>query len=209
MGRAFARLRDSGIPSRLARRRRSVRLAKFVLPSLALALLTSLALWPQMSGENVPTQLDFRAMTQGVHGDTVYGARYRGVDQDNRPYTVTAEVAQRVGPDRVDLRQPQGDLRLSSGGSVTLEAKRGVYREAQHALDLSDDVTLYRDDGTTLITAAAAIDLHRGAAAGAAPVDATGPFGVLTAKGGFTLLDRGSNILFAGPARLVLDGVTR
>ena len=70
-------------------------------------------------------------------------------------------------------------------------------------------MTLYRDDGTTLITGSAAIDLRRGAAAGSAPVHATGPFGTLSAEGGFTLLDKGADILFVGPARLVLSGATK
>ena len=208
--RGFAVLRLHGPPSlrRLSRRRRTVRLAKLVLPAVALALLSALVLWPQLSGQDTAARLDVAA-AQVVPGDTVYGARYHGIDRQDRPYTVTAARARRAGPDRINLRAPQGSLRLKAGDTVTLEARRGVYRQAEHALDLSRDVTLYRDDGTTLITASAAIDLRRGAAAGAAPVHATGPFGVLSAQGGFTLLDKGADIQFAGPARLVLNGATK
>ena len=55
----------------------------------------------------------------------------------------------------------------------------------QHAsqLDLSHDVVLYRDDGTTLRTESASIDLKNGAAANAEPVHAEGPFGTLDAQG--------------------------
>lgn len=209
IGVAFTRLRRAPNPRWLARRRRTIRLAKFVLPSLALVLLTALALWPQIAGDHVAARLDFRTMAQVAQGDTVFGARYHGMDQQNRPYTVTAAVAQRIGPDRVNLRAPQGELLMHAGGAIILEAQRGVYWRAARALDLSRDVTLSRDDGTTLITASAAIDLKRGAAAGAAPVDATGPFGTLHAHGGFTLLDKGADIEFIGPARLVLSGVTK
>jgi lipopolysaccharide export system protein LptC len=205
---AFTTLRRAPNLRRLSRRRRRVRLAKFVLPTVALALLTALAAWPQLAGEGGAARLDFRAITDVVHGDTVYGARYRGVDRENRPYTVTAEVARRVTPDRINLREPQGDLQLGPGSSVILEARRGVFRQAEHALDLSRDVTLYRNDGTTVMTESAAIDLRRGAAAGSAPVQATGPFGTLTAQGGFTLLDKGADIQFFGPARVVLSGAT-
>jgi lipopolysaccharide export system protein LptC len=209
VGVTFTRLRRSPSPRRLARRRRTIRLAKFVLPTLALVLLTALALWPQIAGDHSAARLDFHTMAQVARGDTVFGARYHGMDQQNRPYTVTAAVARRIGPDRITLRQPQGDLRMQDGGSVILEAQRGMYWRATRTLDLSRDVTLSREDGTTLITASATIDLKRGAAGGAKPVDATGPFGSLHADGGFTLLDKGADIDFIGPARLVLSGVMK
>ena len=68
-------------------------------------------------------------------------------------------------------------------------------------------MTLYRDDGTTLVTASASLDMTRGAAAGAEPVHAEGPFGVLDAQG-FTATDKGTSIEFTGPAKLVLSGAT-
>ena len=190
----------------LARRNRSIRLAKFILPGLALALLAALVAWPHLAGVSGDARLAFQAALPGVHGDTVYGARYHGVDEQNRPYTLTAAIARRITEARIDLTDPAGDLLLAPGMAVTVEAKRGVYRDPSHELDLSRDVTLYRTDGTVLMTSSAAIDLHRGSAAGSAPVRATGPFGTLHAQGGFTLLDRGGSILFAGPARLVLNG---
>jgi hypothetical protein len=50
--------------------------------------------------------------------------------------------------------------------------------------------------------------MKNGAAAGADPVHAEGPFGTLEARGGFTLLDKGATIQFAGPAHLVLNGAS-
>jgi lipopolysaccharide export system protein LptC len=75
-------------------------------------------------------------------------------------------------------------------------------------LDLSQDVTLYREDGTTLVTASASVDLKAGAAAGADPVHAEGPFGVLDAAGGFTVVDKGASIQFTGSSHLVLNGAS-
>ena len=51
-------------------------------------------------------------------------------------------------------------------------------------------------------TSSAAIDLKNGAAAGAEPVHAEGPFGTLDAQG-FTVTDKGAAMQFAGPAHLV------
>ena len=193
----------------LARRRLHIRLAKLILPGLALALLTLLAAWPDLTRQDSAARLAFRALIPGVHGDTVFGARYHGLDRNNRPYTLAARVARRVAPGRVDLTHPRGEIRLASGALLMVRSRRGVYRNKLHELDLSRHVTLYRTDGTTLITASAAIDLQRGMALGSAPVHATGPFGTLSAQGGFSLLDRGAEITFEGPARLVLNGATK
>jgi len=65
-------------------------------------------------------------------------------------------------------------------------------------------VHIYRDDGTTLTTSTAAVDLKAGAAAGADMVHAEGPFGTLDAQG-FALIDKGAVIQFSGPGRLILN----
>jgi lipopolysaccharide export system protein LptC len=126
------------------------------------------------------------------------------VDQQGRPYTLTASVAQQVDPDRVNLTLPKGDITLTDGTWLMLQAKQGVYTQHRDQLDLSHHVVLYRDDGTTMVTASATMDLKNSAAAGAEPVHAEGPFGTLDAQG-FTLLDKGAIVQFAGPAHLVLN----
>ncbi len=83
-----------------------------------------------------------------------------------------------------------------------------MFEQKANRLDLSGDVTLYRDDGTVLTTEAASLDMRANAAAGNEMVHAEGPFGVLDAQG-FTVLDRGSVIQFTGPARIVLNGTPR
>jgi len=71
-------------------------------------------------------------------------------------------------------------------------------------LDLSHDVQLYRDDGVTMRTQSAAVDLKQGAAASSDRTHAEGPFGQLDSQG-FTVLDKGSTIQFQGPAHLILN----
>ena len=88
-----------------------------------------------------------------------------------------------------------------------LQSKHGVFLQHTNQLDLSHDVTLYRDDGTTMTTASASVDLKNGAAASAEPTHAEGPFGTLDAQG-FTVTDKGAAIQFTGPAHLVLNGAS-
>ncbi len=191
----------------LARRRLMIRAVKLVLPAIALALLSSLALWPELQRELGHARGVAQALGK-VQGAMVIGARYRSIDERGRPYTLTAATARKVGENRVNLTDPKGDITLQNGTWLMVQARAGVYRQRDDALDLSRDVTLYRDDGTTMTTASAALDLKNGAAAGSEPVHAEGPFGRLDAAGGFTATDKGEQTLFAGPAHLLLNGAT-
>ena len=203
---AAARVRQPPSPSGLARRRFVITLTKWLLPAFALLLLASIALWPQFERVRDSARVAFQRVATEVGGATLTDARYHGVDDQGRPYTVTAATAQQDGPDRINLTTPKGDITLSNGTWLMVQSKKGVYLQHTQQLDLSQDVTLYRDDGTTLVTASASVDLKDGAAASAEPTHAEGPFGTLDAQGGFTVTDRGTAVQFTGPARLVLNG---
>lgn len=203
---ASAAARMHRVPSQrhLARRRVMINLTKWLLPVLALALLSTIALWPELDSAADKARLSFAGISGTVQGARMTEARYRGVDRQGRPYTLTASVAQQIGEERVNLTLPKGDITLRDGTWLMLQAKQGVYTKHTDLLDLSHHVTLYRDDGTTMVTASATVDLKNSDAAGAEPVHAEGPFGTLDAQG-FTLLDKGAIIQFAGPAHLVLN----
>ncbi len=192
-------------PGAIVRRTWLVGIAKRLLPLVALALLSMVALWPELSRETLQTRLLPGAGLADPQNGVLSVARYNGVDEQGRRYTVTADIARQVTPDRIDLTAPIGDLTLGNGSWVTARGRQGVYLQQTQQLDLSGDVQLYRDDGVTLATDAAAIDLKAGIAAGDARVHVEGPFGTLDAQG-FTLLDRGAVIQFTGPGRLLLNG---
>jgi lipopolysaccharide export system protein LptC len=198
------RVRRAPTPGGIARRRLLVVLTKWSLPFAALALLGTVALWPELERARDQAHIAFRRVTGHVDGAELSDARYRGVDEKGRPYTVTAAAARQSGPERIDLTTPKGDITLENGTWLMVQSRAGVYMQKADQLDLSHDVVLYRDDGTTMRTQSASIDLKAGAAAGSETVHADGPFGTLDATG-FTLTDKGTIIQFSGPARLVLN----
>lgn len=195
-------------PAPRPHRRWPVGLAKRLLPVIALGLLLIVAFYPELNGNGERSRISYRRVDVTPEGGQLTEAHYQGVDATGRPYTVTATHVRQVGPERADLEAPKADMQLQSGEWLMVEAQRGVYAQKSNRLDLSGDVTLYRDDGTVLQTAAASIDLRANAAAGSDMVHAEGPFGVLDAQG-FTVLDRGAVVQFTGPARLVLNGDRR
>lgn len=191
----------------IARRRWLVLITKRVLPVAALALLTSVALWPELSKDAATARVAFRrGMVEPENGQLTQ-ARYNGVDEGGRPYTITADTAHQVTPDRINLQAPIGDVTLSNTAWLHGTAREGVYMQQQGQLDLSGNVTLYRDDGITLQTDSATLDVKAGAAVSAAKVHVEGPFGTLDAQG-FSMFEGGDVIQFHGSSRLVLNGST-
>jgi lipopolysaccharide export system protein LptC len=195
-------------PGRIARRRFLVRIAKRLLPLAALALLASVALWPELSKDATTARVAFRRGMVEPESGQLTQARYNGVDDTNRRYTVTADTARQVTQERINLTSPVGDVTLENGVWLHGKAQNGVYMQQTGVLDLSGNVILYRDDGITLQTDVATIDLKSNVAASASMVHAEGPFGTLDAQG-FTLLDGGSTIQFIGPSRLLLNGAKK
>jgi len=189
-----------------ARRRWVVRVAKYVLPVIALALLCSIAIWPEISRSLTSGRVTWRRLAAlDPDAGQMVRPRYRGVDERQRPYTVSADTAHRAGPERVNLVAPVGDLTLENGTWLLLRAKTGVFIQHANELDLAKAVTLYRQDGTIMRSATATMNLKLGAATSNDYTHAEGPFGTLDAEG-FTLVDKGSVIQFHGPAKLVLNG---
>ncbi|HEY4041197.1 MAG TPA: LPS export ABC transporter periplasmic protein LptC [Rhodopila sp.] len=200
-------LRDRILPTpgRIARRRFVINLTKWVLPLAAMGLLSLIALWPELDAATTKARLAMSHVSGEVEGGKVIDARYNGVDEKGRPYTITAATAWQIDAQKIGLTLPKGDITLKNGTWLMLTAKTGKFIQLLNQLDLVKEVTLYRDDGTTMHTESASIDTKAGAAAGSEPVHVEGPFGVLDARG-FTVMDNGNAIDFPGPAHVVLNG---
>lgn len=193
----------------IALRRFGIRLTKFALPILATLLLAAVALWPEIARMGESGRLAFRRVfaVEAESGRMMH-PHYRGVSDKGRPYTLTATWASQVNQNRVDLGDPKGDMVLESGAWLQVQGKNGVFLQHTEELDLSNEVILYRDDGTVIRTQTAAVDVKQGAATSNDQTHAEGPFGVLDSQG-FALTDKGSIIQFYGPARLILNGAQK
>ena len=181
-------------------------LLKRVLPGIALLLLVALAVAPSwQSGSDKDRVTYHLSKAQNNETSSMEGATYRGRDQHGQPYVVTAASVVQHSGGAAQLISPQGSITLKSGAWLMLKSATGEYQSKTDQLDLNGDVTLYRNDGTIMTTSRASINLHTSSATGTAPVQVSGPFGVLDAQNGFTLADHGDQIMFHGPAELVLN----
>lgn len=180
---------------------------KVVLPAVLAAMILLILAWPRIA----PEDSGFRMGIDDLGPDdadtlTMVNPRYQGRDEQNRPFTVTAQEAQqaRSSPGAVALERPQADITLKDDGWLALEAREGHYqREAQH-LSLSRNVSLFHDHGFEMHTEKAEIDLKAGRAESDTAVTGQGPTGTIAAEG-FRVEDKGERIFFTGKSRLVFD----
>ncbi len=192
-------------PGKIARRRFLITLTKWVLPLVAMALLSTIALWPEIDAATTKAALGDEACVRRSGGRQTDRCALQRHRRKGRPYTVTATTAWRIDAQKVGLTLPKGDITLENGTWLMLTSKQGTFVQGTNQLDLVKDVTLYRDDGTTMHTESASIDVKAGAAAGSEPVHVEGPFGVLDARG-FAVMDKGNAIDFSGPAHVIMNG---
>ncbi len=207
---ATARIRPAPTKRDLKGRRLTVLWGKRLLPVLALLLLGSVALWPELANLFDPRRIAYRhgGLSADLEAGKLLNIRYHGIDTHGRPYTVTADQATQAGAERVNLVQPKGDVVSENGSWTYTESRQGVYIQHAGLLDMSGDVALYRDSGVVLHTQSVAMDLKVGAASGGQPTHAEGPFGTLDSQG-FALVDKGDVIQFDGKSRLILNEVQR
>ncbi len=180
--------------------------SKRLMPVVAMLLLSSIALWPEIARQLGQGRIKYgRGLSGQLEAGQLRDARYRGVDGRGRPYAVTADLASQDGPERLNLTEPKGDVVSENGTWMMVQSQKGVYLQHTGQLDLSGDATVYRDDGITMHTDLVAVDVKSGAAASNERTHVEGPFGTLDAQG-FALVDKGAVVQFSGPSRLLLNG---
>jgi lipopolysaccharide export system protein LptC len=202
---------DIGVPlRRLAsvdrRYSRFVGLAKRILPAVAVLLLLLVGIWPHLQAEIERVHFTLPRLDPREAQDLrMVNAHFTGVDRQNRPFVITAEVA-RQNPnvdDLVALEGPKGDLTSASGSWSELSAYTGLYQPNTQLLDLYGNVQLFEDKGNEFHTDSAHVDMAKGDAEGHDHIDGQGPFGHVSGQG-FRILDRGDVIIFTGHAHLEL-----
>ncbi len=85
-------------PRRIAQRRFLINLTKWVLPLLAMGLLSLIALWPEIDQATLKARLAMSHVSGEVEGGKLIDARYNGVDEKGRP-------VHRYGRDRLEDRR--------------------------------------------------------------------------------------------------------
>lgn len=170
---------------RQARARRHsliVRWMKVVLPVGAVLLICMIFIFGRDRAAVVDPEAaaNIAALGAGLRLDN---PRYTGVTKDGDPFVVTAEWALPDGamPDRVQLKEPKGELHLGDDRTVTVRAAEGELFRKEKRLSLTGDVVLVTSDGYRVTTPTVDVDLAAKTAVAPDRLHAEGPRGAIEA----------------------------
>jgi lipopolysaccharide export system protein LptC len=185
---------------------RFVTAMKFLLPLLAAGLIVLLAVWSQIRIEDgrfrigmasiAPTDIDRLSMVN---------PRFQGIDDQNRPFTVTAAEASQVknNEDLIELVRPQADITMENGNWMAVSADSGRYQRSTRHLELEGQVSLFQDQGYELHVESIAVDIAGGNAISETGVTGQGPTGELSGEG-LKIAGKGAVIELTGKSRVLL-----
>ena len=183
---------------------RFVFLLRRVLPVLVVLALAVLVIWPYFSGDKVSIE-----MQANVPNLMVSNLHLTGIDNQGRPYSVTADRAlQALGAKNlIDLEQPRGEITDKNKALISVQAQKGRVDQSAKKLWLSGDVQVFHDTGYQAAADALEVNLQTGEVETDQPVVLQGDFGTLRGAG-VKILDSGKQVIMEGPAKadLVLHG---
>ncbi len=182
---------------------------KIILPVIAVLLLATVTVWPHFRTLDT-FRIELAAVGPAGGGKPqVLNARLLGVDEQSRPFQITAELGSSIegagGEQMYKLDQPKADITLEDGTWIALTADNGLYERTNQTLFLSGRVNLFHDSGYEFTTETATVDVDARAAEGYEHVEGHGPHGFLESEG-FRIRDEGQTIIFTGRSKMTVTG---
>ena len=180
---------------------------RYVLPLIAIILISLIVIWPIMSGTEEGFRITYSEISEVDGSLKMVNARYMDTDERNQPFTVSASEASQHEANSTTIILQNITADIFNGAEkrnwYALTAKSGTYERNKKLLDLKGKVTLFPDVGHELVTESAHIDLGKGIAVGNEPIEGQSPFGLLNA-GSFRLIEKGQTTFFGNRVKLVI-----
>jgi len=183
-----------------------IKLLRVILPVLALVLVAILIVKLYLDDPMAPVVQDEQQGKLAAEGVVeMINAEFGGVDQENRPYKITAEKAIRSSAEAniLKLVKPMADMHMKSGNWVAVEAKSGVFDQEKSYLLLTDTVKMYHDSGYELMTDKMSVDFKKGLIDSVDLVKGFGPMGQVKASG-LTIKSTQKRVIFKGPLSVTI-----
>jgi lipopolysaccharide export system protein LptC len=181
---------------------------KVLLPAVAVGLVLLIVIWPQVEESGGFRLGIVESFTDAPIPEeaTMINPRYEGIDENRRPYMITADTARQIEPgdeETIDMERPAADLFDTGGDWMAITADNGVYDRASEVLLLDGNVNVFHDGGYELKTEQAVVDLKNDRATSSTATHGQGSFGTIESEG-MRIENRGAQIHFTGKAHMVM-----
>lgn len=183
-----------------------VALMKVTLPVIAIMLVGLIVFWNKIVPNPRLLAPDLSSLSADFAENlAMVNPRFDGIDNEGRPYHLTASAAQQIdsNANEVTLMQPSGDLTLQDGTWLSLSADQGRYLRKEELLHLAGNVSFFHDEGFEMQSPTALVDFRGSRATGDEGVTGQGPSGMLEAEG-FDFKNEGLIIIFTGKSHLTI-----
>ena len=183
-----------------------MRLLRWVVPSLAIAVIAGVALAMTVLRLALPdVEVDF-ASSAIVDGKLVIAdPRLDGFTRDRRGYTVSARSAtQEIGADPLTLVELRADIELENGENAHLRAESGVYDPDSNLLTLGANGQLETSQGVRAQFSNAEVDFQAGTMTTRDAVTVSQPGTRIVAEG-LRIEQNGARMLFENNVSVVIE----
>lgn len=195
----------SKLLSSIGRYTRFVAFSKIGLGAVSLILMLTIIVIPALEADNAGLRIAFT--TLGDRSDALpvmTNPRFQGVDDNNQPYTVTADSAMQEDEKTIVLANVQADIFTHEGTWLSMTSKQGKLETEKKFMALSGNVTLFHDQGYEFVTESIDIDMSRQVASGSQPIDGQGPMGQIHAQA-FDWQNNQKVLRFTGGVKLTVN----
>lgn len=177
---------------------------KVLLPSLAALLVGLVILWPQLQARQDEAISIVSETDAAPQDQMMVNPRFFTVDGKGEPLNMTAENAYELPGEtrRIRLNNVKADLVLKDNRFLALDAAAAVYFQSKDAVELSESVNLYSEDGFELNTTQAQIGLKDQNLKGTAETFIRTPAGTAVSDG-FEITDGGTVVRLTGKTKVV------
>lgn len=194
----------SGLLASIGRYTRFVSLSKIGLGGLSLILMLTIVIIPALKADNAGLRIAFSTVgDRSEELPVMTNPRFQGVDDNNQPYTVTADSALQQDEKTIILVNVQADIFTHEGTWLSLTAQKGELDTQRKFIQLRGAVTLYQDQGYEFETESIDIDMSQQIAMGREEVDGQGPVGKIKAQG-FDWMNNEKLLRFTGGVKLTV-----
>lgn len=177
--------RDTAVQlGRLTRYSSFVSISKYGLFALALVLVGVVFIIPALHDSENGARLVFTNIQVGESmKPRMMAPKLQGMDENQQPYRLNAEYADRLPDGKIFLHKIDADITLTKGEWIAVLADEGIYDAEGKTLNLLKNFNVFHDAGYEMRASETILDLGKSTASSRKKVEIQGGFGVLKADG--------------------------
>ena len=191
--------------NRAKRHSRRVRVLKFAVPLLAVAIAVAFPVYSYLKAPlSISVQADGTAFSDGKL--VMANPKLNGFTKQKLPYSLTATRAtQDVGQQAViDLEGINAKLPVATDNIVSVDAEHGIYNRDANTMNLTSDVSVTTTDGLAAKFKSIFLDMGKGSMKTSNPVDVSRGGSRITADS-MSVEDNGRLVVFENRVRVNID----